>query len=256
MDALVAMKLAAGERAVGVLQLRPGENAGELAAVGLVEASLAEARLLTERVLASEGDVAAAVLAKHRLKLEIRDDLALVATLLASAEARQAGLLVEVRVPRRRAPLRDFIAASRVSLGRAREVEGLLVTYGLPDGLLELIATALTDLAAAEQAKERALSAQVTATAGLTRVAGQVMQLLRQLDVLVRYRLRGDAAALVTWQRARRLPLPRKGRGEGSAAPAAGVGADVALGAPELALVPDDPVVEGRLPDRAVRRIG
>ena len=87
MDALVAMKLAAGERAVGVLQLRPGGNAGELAAVGLLEASLAEARLLTERVLASEGDVAAAVLAKHRLKLEIRDDLALVATLLPGADA-------------------------------------------------------------------------------------------------------------------------------------------------------------------------
>ena len=253
MDALVAMKLAAGERAVSVLQMRPGGNAGELAAVALLEASLAEARALGERVVASEGDAEAAVAAKRRLKREVRDDLAVVATLLASAAARQAGLLVEVRVPRLRAPLRDFIAASRVSLSRAREVESLLERYGLPDGLLDIISTTLTDLAAAEQAKERALSAQVTATAGLARVAGQVMQLLRQLDVLVRYRLRGDPAALVTWQRARRLPLPPRARAATSAAPAAGVVADVALDVLEVAGVADDVVVEGTLPEAAGR---
>lgn len=219
MDALIKAKLQVGDRVVAFHQDHPPMNAGMQAAVTNLEAALAEARRLDQLYRSGKATAGASVVTKADLRVTIRDGISLLVGLAESARAIRKDIRITLRQPYLKADAEKFVNDSREALVVARGVEDVLTGFGLPEGLLDAIDAALTQLTARAKEKELGRNMQVGATVGIDRATAEVMRLLRQLDRLNRFRYKNDPEALTAWRRARNLPYPTRREDRAKALP-------------------------------------
>jgi hypothetical protein len=144
----------------------------------------------------------------------------------------QTGLAAQFHLPRSNANNQTFLAAVKVLLAAAAEKREVLVAAGMAPALLEELQQMFAAFeAASEEARAKRL-AHVGARADLQEIARDLMQEVRVLDALNRWRFGKDPDVLAEWQSARHLPTAStpaqavKGEGEtpldqGKVAPAA-----------------------------------
>jgi hypothetical protein len=118
----------------------------------------------------------------------------------------QTELAAQFQLPRSNANNQTFLAAVKVLLAAAEERRDVLVTAGMAPRLLEELQQMFAAFeAASEEARAKRL-AHVGARADLQEIAGDLMEEVRVLDGLNRWRFGKDPEVLAEWQSARHLP--------------------------------------------------
>jgi hypothetical protein len=125
------------------------------------------------------------------------------------------------RAPARDAAQGEFLGAARSVAALAEEQKAVFVRDGMPASFVADLTQALDDYEAAATKGNNARQLHVGARAELGTLARQVMQLLRRLDGINRYRYRNDPHLYAQWQAARNAAWPERVKGEGKAQPAA-----------------------------------
>jgi hypothetical protein len=181
---------------------------GYAAAVARLEEQLARAKRVAEQQVAGRRDVTAAVLDRSRLRLDIREAVAVLAGIAAAASAEAPDLLAGVTRSLHGVSGAAFVARARAAHSAAVAHQPLLTRYGLPATFAESLGALIERFEAASQAKHAGQAAQTGASAELAAVTAELMRTVKQLDALYRYRYRGDAERLGAWRSVRNLPWP------------------------------------------------
>lgn len=114
------------------------------------------------------------------------------------------------RAPSLKATNAAFLARASDLLALARTQQDQLGGYGLAAAQLDALDTLLTSHAEATERINAARAMHVGAAAGLSAVAGRLIELVEVLDVLNRTRFAEDAARLAAWLSAKNIAHPRR----------------------------------------------
>ncbi len=123
-------------------------------------------------------------------------------------------LLAGVARPDTSASNQSFLTRARVAAATALAHRELLQRYGIPDSLPDDLGLKLDGFEAALNDKHAGHTAHVGANADLEAVTAEIMQLVRQLDALNRFRFRNDPESLGAWRSARNVAWPAGERQE------------------------------------------
>jgi hypothetical protein len=96
-----------------------------------------------------------------------------------------------------------FLATARGMLEKATAQKELLVSQGMPASLLDDLTAALGELEKTLTESRASRREQLAASADLQAVATEIVEQVRVLDGIVRYRFRDDAELLGAWASAR-----------------------------------------------------
>jgi hypothetical protein len=148
----------------------------------------------------------AATVNRQQIRRQLRDDLLRhLVTVAQDASATRPGLGDQVEVPGQNLSSARFFAAAKAMLELGVAEKDVLMKHGLT-------ATLLDDLAQAVKAYEGSITASnssredhISARAELQRTSEELLQLVRMLDGINRYRFRNDPHLLVAWQAARHV---------------------------------------------------
>ncbi len=101
-----------------------------------------------------------------------------------------------------------FLTRSRVAAATGTTHQELLTRYGMPEGFLDQLNSALDRYEQALNQKHAGRAAHVGARAELDAVTAEIMLIVRQLDALNRFRFRNDAESLAGWKSATDVAWP------------------------------------------------
>jgi len=133
---------------------------------------------------------------------------------LGGVAARENGELgAQFRLPRARATDQAFITLGHGMLGKASEHKALLVSLGMAEQLLDDGYAALARFEQTLEATRAAVRDHVGASADLNETVSAMMQQVRLLDAVVRYRFGDDAELMGAWVSARRVQSPGPSHG-------------------------------------------
>jgi hypothetical protein len=97
---------------------------------------------------------------------------------------------------------RTLIARAQAFLDAISEVKAVLIDRGLPADFDEQLLGARADLVTASADKDSGIATQVGGTAGMLDKSRAGMRILRELDSILSYKYRDDAAMLAGWKSA------------------------------------------------------
>ncbi len=217
MNISIRRKLEMAARVRDFARAHPDDNQGHTAAVARLEDRVARAEALAQQEVTGRKTVTGAVVAREQLRGEIRGTVALLAGLARPAAREEPELAAGIVRPRANVSNQSFLTGARVAAATAVGHRELLQRYGMPDTFPEDLGGMLDRFEATLNEKHAGRAAHVGARAELDAVTAEIMQLVRQLDALNRFRFRGDAEALGAWRSARNVAWPLNERGEGGA---------------------------------------
>jgi len=215
MDTDIRLKLGMAGSIREVARAHPIDNPGFTAAVARLEDRLGRAEALSQQHITARRGASGAVLAKQRVRREIQAKLGLLSGLAGAAGHEEPELVPSFAVPRPNASDRVFIARARAALAAAEKYRELLTKYGMGDTVTTELTQAIDRMEAAIAEKASARSSHVGARAELEAVTDEIMQLVDQLDALVRYHYRSDAEILGAWGSARNIAWRQGSRRQG-----------------------------------------
>lgn len=223
MKASVRLKLEMAARVRDFVRAHPDTHPGHTAAAGRLEERLVRAEALAQQAIAGRRAVTGAIAARGALQAMIADLLALLARLARQAAREEPELSAGITRPDQSASKQSFLVRGRVAASTAAKHKDVLLRYGMPDTLPDDLGRMLDEFETALNEKHAGQSAHIGAHADLDAVTEELMQLVRQLDALNRFRFRDDPEALGAWRSARNVPwrTARKERGGGDVRPAA-----------------------------------
>lgn len=140
---------------------------------------------------------------KARIRSGIRDDLADLQRFADVAAQRQPEIAPVFSLPHSHLNQKSFLATSRSILALATANRELLLTYGMPEGLLERIAQGLNQYESVEVKKAVSTQSHVGASAEIEKVRHEMLLVLKHLDALQRVRFAENAEMLAAWRSAR-----------------------------------------------------
>lgn len=207
MDAKSRRKLEMGARALEFSRDHPDTSPGYTAAVTRLEERLGRADLIATQQMAGLRDVRAATERKRELRRVLKHaHLAHVAEVGKSA-AREVPELTQKFVFRPgTSTYLAFRTAARGMAAEATTHKDVLVKHGLAESVLENFLQALDQFDAAVDQGTEGRQAHVGASAELRAVADEVVQVVRVMDGLNRYRFLNDAERLAAWESASNVP--------------------------------------------------
>jgi hypothetical protein len=207
-------KLAMASSVRDFFATHPYDNAGYTAAGQQLTLRIARADELVRQQIAGRQAVSGAVAQREELRTEISASLALLTGLMRQAAREEPNLGVGLKRPEQGEGVQAFLAQARVGAARATEHRDLLAEYGMPQDYPAALGGLLDRFEAAVNAKHAARAAHVGAAAELASVVAEIMDLVRQLDTINRFRFRDDAESLAAWRSARNVAWPagEKGR--------------------------------------------
>lgn len=123
-------------------------------------------------------------------------------------------LAAEFRIPRTNATNQAFVILVRGMLEKAMEQKDLLVSRGMSEQLLDDLNAALVQFEQTLETTRAALREHVGASADMKEVVAEMVQQVRLLDGLVRYRFGDNAELMGAWLSARNVPDPVRSHGE------------------------------------------
>jgi hypothetical protein len=185
-------------------------NAGYTAATERLEDRLIRIQALSEQQVSGHLTVTGAVASTEDLRRDIQETMLLLIGLARAASQEEP----ELRAGLTRLPVnvshQEVVTRGRVAIATATSHRDLLLRYGLPDNLLEEFGKQLDEFEAVVNDRNAGRAAHVGARADLSAVKQEIMDLVRQLGAINRYRYRKDAESLAAWKSARNVawPLP------------------------------------------------
>lgn len=200
-----------GTRALDFSRAHPDASPGYAAAVTRLEERLARGEQLATQQREGTLEVRAATAQKRKLRRTMqRAHLSHLAQ-VAKVAAREVPELAQKLVlkPGTTTYL-AFRTAARGMAAEARSQKEILVKHGLAESVLEDLGRTLDQFDAAVEGGRGGRQAHVGASAELRAVADEVVQIVRVMDGLNRYRFLDDAELLAAWESASNiLAAPR-----------------------------------------------
>jgi hypothetical protein len=183
-------------------------NAGYTAATERLEDRLIRIQALSEQQVSGHLTVTGAVASTEDLRRDIQETMFLLIGLARAASQEEP----ELRAGLTRLPVnvshQEVVTRGRVAIATATSHRDLLLKYGLPENLLEEFGKRLDEFEAVVNDRNAGRAAHVGARADLSAVKQEIMDLVRQLGAINRYRYRKDAESLAAWTSARNVAWP------------------------------------------------
>jgi hypothetical protein len=201
MNAKTRRKIEMGARALDFSRAHPDASPGYAAALARLEDRLARADLLATQQRDGILEVRTATARKRDLRRTMKrahlDHLASVAE-VASREVPE--LAQKFVLPRRANTYLAFRTAARGMEAEAGSRKELLVKHGLAETVLEALGQALSEFDAVVEQGSQGRLAHVGASAELDTVADEVVQVVKVMDGLNRFRFATDPESLAAWE--------------------------------------------------------
>lgn len=213
MDRMIRRKLEMAVRVRDFGRAHPFADPSHVAVVARFEEGLARTQALAVQEQAGRLDSVAAT--RHRkgvrrqLEIDLMRYLARVGEVAAKDHPELAG---RFRAPHHNANNATLLARAWDMLNLAKANQDVLVGYGLAGSQLEDLATTLTRFEAATEKANAGRRNHVGARADLQSVTAQLMDAIGLLEVLYRTRFRDDAERLASWESARNVVGPFRGK--------------------------------------------
>lgn len=211
MKATSRRKLEMGNRALKFSRVHPDASPGYTATMTRFEERLARADHLATQQREGIIEVRAATARKHELRRTMKRAHLNHLTYVAEVAAREVPELAQKFVALREGtPYLAFRTAARSMAAEAEARKELLVKHGLTDTILSGFAEALDQFDKAMEQSTEGRRAHVGASAELEAVADEIVQVVKVLDGLNRFRFANDAESLAAWESASNVfPTPR-----------------------------------------------
>ena len=203
MNAKSRRKIEMGTRALDFSRAHPDASPGYTAAVARLEERLARANELAGQQRDGLLEVRAATARKFELRHVMRQAHLAHLAQVAKIAGREVPELAEKFVFK--PGTTTYLAFRTAARGMAAEAENrkeVLVQHGLVEKVLEGLVQALDQFDAAVEHGTAGRQAHVGASAELGAVADEVVQIVRVMDGLNRYRFLSDSELLAAWESA------------------------------------------------------
>jgi hypothetical protein len=115
-----------------------------------------------------------------------------------SLELTSPGLKEKFRMPLA-FPAQDLLKAARSFLANATPLKAAFIREGLPADFLEQLSQAISDFESAIHLTHRTRGAKISAHTAQDEAIKEGMRIVRQVDVVMRNKFRGDPAVLAEW---------------------------------------------------------
>ncbi len=200
-----------GTRALDFSRAHPDASPGYAAAVARLEERLDRAELLATQQREGMLQVRASTAQKRKLRRTMgRAHLSHLAQVAKVAARDMPELAQKLVLKPGTSTYLAFRTAARGMAAEARSQKELLVKHGLAESVLEDLTRALDQFDAAVEGGGSGRQAHVGASAELRSVADEVVQIIRVMDGLNRYRFMNDPELLAAWESASNiLATPR-----------------------------------------------
>ena len=215
MDAKTRRTLEMATRALNFSEAHPDPNPGYAAALSRLQASLVRGEQLAVQQRDGFSEVRAATAQKRELRRKMRrTHLRHISTVAEAAERERPGLAEKFVLAPEAAPYMAFRAAAQGFASQVQTEKELLAKHGLLDPILENFTQSLQDFDRAVQRGTEGRRAHVGATAELDSIVDEVIQIVRYMDGLNRFRFTGDPESLAGWQSNSNIVGPARAAGQ------------------------------------------
>jgi hypothetical protein len=220
-------RLDMGASSLEFSEANPDPSPGAVIAVNALKDGLERGGKAVERQRSGVLQVRAATARKEELRRTVEQTLLPHVARVAQRASREIAELAQTFVFN--PGTRTYLAFRTAARGMAAEAEThkeLLVKYGLAETVFENLLQALDQFDAAVESGKQGRQLHVGASAEISAVADEVVEIVRVLDGLNRYRFRNDPKLLAAWDSASNvLATPKNGAskpGTGDTPPAGG----------------------------------
>jgi hypothetical protein len=201
MNAKARRKVEMGSRVLNFSRAHPDASPGYAAALSRLEDRLTRAELLATQQREGIFEVRAATAQKRDLRRTMRRTQLMHLASVAEVAAKEMPQLAQkfVVAPEGTAYL-AFRTAARSLVAEAQNQKELLVKHGLVDAVLESLVGALDQFDQAVEQGTEGRRAHVGASAELDAVADEIVQIVKVMDGLNRFRFAEDSESLAAWE--------------------------------------------------------
>jgi hypothetical protein len=215
MNSKARRKVEMGTRALSFSRAHPDPSAGYGAALARLEDRLNRAEQVAKQQREGMLQVRAATVQKRDLRrIMRRTQLAHVARVAEMAAGELPELAQKFVVVPEGTPYLAFRTAARSLVAEAQTQKELLVKHGLADTLLDRLVQSLDQFDRAVEQGTDARRAHVGASAELDAVADEIVNIIKVMDTLNRFRFAADAEVLAEWESASNVIGPPRSNGE------------------------------------------
>jgi hypothetical protein len=201
-------------RVLNFSRAHPDPSPGYSAALARLEKSLAEADVLAARQREGINAVRSATTQKRALRRKMRrTQLVHLARVAESAAAEAPDIAQKFRLTREAVPYLAFRTAARGMSAEAQNQKEILIKHGLIDSVLESLSQSLDQFDQAVEQGTDGRRAHVGASAELDALAEELIQVVRLMDGLNRYRFANAPESLAQWESARNVIGPSRSPG-------------------------------------------
>ena len=201
MNAKTRRKLEMGARALDFSRAHPDGSPGYAAALARLEDRLARADHLATQQRDGILEVRTATARKRDLRRTMKQaHLGHLASVAEVASREVPELAQKFVLPRRANTYLAFRTAARGMEAEAESRKELLVKHGLAESVLQGLGQALSEFDAVVEQGSQGRLAHVGASAELDTVADEVVQVVKVMDGLNRFRFANDPESLAGWE--------------------------------------------------------
>jgi hypothetical protein len=231
MMAPIRRKLATGVRVRNFFLANPSDEPGHKQLFESLQERLQRSDVLSKQQTVGADKERAAVTLRSQLRRRINKVLLPHLVRVGQALGKEhPDLAGRFRIPKLNMPLRVFSDMTGSMLDLAKANRELFVAKGLSQAFLDDLTETFAEFEKATATSHEGRREHVGATADLAQVTVEIMELVRQLDALNRYRFALDRELLAAWKSARNVVVIDGGGGtvppaEGKAPPASGASA-------------------------------
>jgi hypothetical protein len=200
-----------GQSVLQISRDRPDASAGYTAALARLADRLEHGEKIVAQQMEGLRDVRAATERKKEVRRTLqRAHLPHIAEVGRAASREDAELTHKCDYRPGAKSYLAFRAAARSVAAEAQTHKDILVKYGLAESVLENFLQALDRFDDAVEQGQEGRRAHVGASAELQSVADEIVQIVRVMDGLNRYRFMNDAEALAAWESASNVVGPTR----------------------------------------------
>ena len=211
MNAKSRRKLEMGARALEFSRAHPDESSGYTTALAQLEELLARSKQLAEQQLQGVVEVRAATARKRDLRRSVRQrQLVHVAYAARRAAKELPELAQKFALAREPIPYMAFKTLARTMVTEAQQQKELLIKHGLVERVLQSLVASLDEFDRAEANGAEGRRVHIGAGVELDVVADEVVQIVKLVDGLNRFRFAGDPDLFAAWRSASNVFGPPK----------------------------------------------
>ena len=210
MQTQIRLKLDMSARVAKFCDQFPLDTPAFKVAVAKLTDLVARAEALARQQRAGRLAVQASIVSRDTFRHGIRNDLMTLRHIADAAALRQPEIPIRLQLPADNVNHEVFLTTARVAVAEATTNKDVLLTYGMPETMLDGLTQSLNEYEDAVRRKFEGITSHVGASADLKAVTDEIMDVVRHLDALNDLRFRAEPEHRAAWQSARNVawPLP------------------------------------------------